>query len=710
MGKSLKEWCMEHERQDILARWDKENIEEPEKLSYGSEKKVSWICEFGHRWEASPNKITSKKTSGCPYCANQKVWKGFNDLSTFRPEVAQEWNFEKNKNLTPDQVTVCSNKKVWWKCKNGHEYEASINQRTRKERGEGCPYCANKKLLPGFNDLKTVCPEVAVEWHPFRNGNFRPEDVFASCGKKVWWICSKGHEYQQSLNARVKKGERKSGCPVCAGKRREKGVNDLESLYPEIAVEWDVKKNGGITPDQIGPGAHKKYCWICPVGHSYQAAPENRTKIRGTSCPICAKERQTSFPEQCIYFYFKKQYPQTENRYQLEGKELDIYIPELKAGIEYDGKRFHTNREKERKKDLFFQKKGIRVIRIKEYEGEKPQEEKDIIWIREKDNLFNNLSFAIRQVCYLLTGDLNVEIIDFEEKRTEIWNLYCFSIKENSIAARHPEFLKEWNCEKNGKLKPEQISYGSGKKVWWVCKKGHEYQMAPCARAKGAGCPICAGQRLLSGYNDLQTRYPEIAKEWDEEKNGGLQPSQVMPGTVKRVWWKCERNHSYMTTVASRTNAKSGCPYCSGRKAICGENDLFTIFPKLEREWDVEKNKDVDPRGMSPYTHRKVWWICPKGHSYLSAVSNRTKNMAKTNGNGCPYCSEQKVLSGFNDLQTRYPMIAAMWHPAKNGEIQSNMVAPYSTQKAWWIDWNGREVYRRIDSMVAMAKKRIYLE
>lgn len=348
---------MEHERQDILARWDKENIEEPEKLSYGSEKKVSWICEFGHRWEASPNKITSKKTSGCPYCANQKVWKGFNDLSTFRPEVAQEWNFEKNKNLTPDQVTVCSNKKVWWKCKNGHEYEASINQRTRKERGEGCPYCANKKLLPGFNDLKTVCPEVAVEWHPFRNGNFRPEDVFASCGKKVWWICSKGHEYQQSLNARVKKGERKSGCPVCAGKRREKGVNDLESLYPEIAVEWDVKKNGGITPDQIGPGAHKKYWWICPVGHSYQAAPENRTKIRGTSCPICAKERQTSFPEQCIYFYFKKQYPQTENRYQLEGKELDIYIPELKAGIEYDGKRFHTNREKERKKDLFFQKK-----------------------------------------------------------------------------------------------------------------------------------------------------------------------------------------------------------------------------------------------------------------------------------------------------------------------------------------------------------------
>lgn len=75
-------------------RWDKENVED-QKDGHMVVKKVSWICEFGHRWEASPNKIISKKTSGCPYCANQKVWKGFNDLSTFRPEVAQERNFEK---------------------------------------------------------------------------------------------------------------------------------------------------------------------------------------------------------------------------------------------------------------------------------------------------------------------------------------------------------------------------------------------------------------------------------------------------------------------------------------------------------------------------------------------------------------------------------------------------------------------------------------
>ena len=144
------------------------------------------------------------------------------------------------------------------------------------------------------------------------------------------------------------------------------------------------KKNGGITPDQIGPGAHKKYCWICPVGHSYQAAPENRTKIRGTSCPICAKERQTSFPEQCIYFYFKKQYPQTENRYQLEGKELDIYIPELKAGIEYDGKRFHTNREKERKKGSFLSEKKEFVLLESKNMREKNRRKKKILFGFEK--------------------------------------------------------------------------------------------------------------------------------------------------------------------------------------------------------------------------------------------------------------------------------------------------------------------------------------
>ena len=98
-----------------------------------------------------------------------------------------------------------------------------------------------------------------------------------------------------------------------------------------------------------------------------------------------------------------------------------------------------------------------------------------------------------------------------------------FFNKRNSIAARHPEFLKEeWNCEKNGKLKPEQISYGKWKKVWWVCKKGHEYQMAPCARAKGgAGCPICAGQRLLSGYNDLKHDIQKLQRNGMKKRMGG---------------------------------------------------------------------------------------------------------------------------------------------------------------------------------------------
>ncbi len=100
-----------------------------------------------------------------------------------------------------------------------------------------------------------------------------------------------------------------------------------------------------------------------------------------------------------------------------------------------------------------------------------------------------------------------------------------FFNKRNSIAARHPEFLKEWNCEKNGKLKPEQISYGNGKKSGGFARRGMNIRWHHVHEAKGAGCPICAGQRLLSGYNDLQTRYPEIAKEWDEEKNGGLQPN-----------------------------------------------------------------------------------------------------------------------------------------------------------------------------------------
>tara|TARA_Y100001935_G_scaffold225516_1_gene202642 strand:- start:1622 stop:2188 length:567 start_codon:yes stop_codon:yes gene_type:complete len=141
-------------------------------------------------------------------------------------------------------------------------------------------------------------------------------------------------------------------------------------------------------------------------------------------------------------------------------------------------------------------------------------------------------------------------------------------IPEKSILKTHPEFCNYWDYKKNSPLTPENFSKGSEFVAWWNCDKGHTYQDKIYTRLNSTGkCPICLGQRI-SDDNNLQFRYPKIASEWHPSKNGKLLPSQVMPGTHKKVWWLCPENHSYKIAVYSKVGAgyKKGCQICAGRK------------------------------------------------------------------------------------------------------------------------------------------------
>ena len=705
--KSFKIWCEENKRIDLLSQWSEENSITPDQVSYGSDTNIIiWECRQGHKYNMTPNKMTRKITAGCPYCSGQRILVGYNDLASQYPEIAKEWHPFKNEELTPALVSAHSNKSYWWLCPNGHEYYAKVNGRTRK-RSSGCPYCAasNNKLLRGYNDLETKFPDIAKEWHPFKNGKLRPSDVLPGTAQKVWWICPKGHEYQATSNSRT--GSSHSGCPYCAGRKVLAGFNDIESQFPSIAKEWHPTKNGSATPDKVGKGSHSKYWWICPIGHEYQASPENRTKNsgKGTACPICAKESQTSFPEQSIYFYIRQIYPKTENRAVIQGKELDIFIPELSVGIEYDGWRFHNHNTVvlEEKKDAFFKQHGIMVIRVKEYRGKPYKEGEDIIWIDERKDQFSNIRYALIHIaeCIKISTDV-FSNIDLNKDSNAIMAQYYVAFKENSIATRFPKLIKEWSS-KNDPLKPEQFSYGSGKKVWWICPKGHEdYKMAISYRTSlshPAGCPVCGGQKLMKGYNDLESQFPLIAKEWHPEKNENLKPDMIMAKVTKKVWWQCPKGHTYYASVAGRTRLNAGCPYCSGHKVIEGKTDLATLFPDIAKEWHHALNGELKPNAVAPFSHNKVWWKCKNQHDYQMPIASRTR------GSGCPYCSGRKVLKGYNDLQTRFPDIAKWWHPTKNEELLPDMGAPYSTKKVWWMDKNGNAIQRRIDATVTMMKK-----
>lgn len=252
------------------------------------------------------------------------------------------------------------------------------------------------------------------------------------------------------------------------------------------------------------------------------------------------------------------------------------------------------------------------------------------------------------------------------------------------------KLLSKWNFKKNH-LTPDQITTGSGKKVWWICEKGHDYEATVSDKSRGRGCPICSGRQVLKGFNDLESLQPDLAKQWHPIKNEGMKPSQITSKSGKKVWWICEKGHEWETSVSERTRGY-GCPYCSGRYVIPGENDLETLKPELAKQWHPGKNGTLLPSQVMSQTSKKVWWICEKGHEWEAKVQGRFR------GDGCPYCSGRYVTPGENDLETLNLELAKQWHPYKNGELLPSQVANGTHVKVWWMCNKGHEWKTSVDA------------
>ena len=250
---------------------------------------------------------------------------------------------------------------------------------------------------------------------------------------------------------------------------------------------------------------------------------------------------------------------------------------------------------------------------------------------------------------------------------------------ETDLASRFPELVKEWHPTKNLPLTPERVLPGSEKKVWWRCSLGHEWQAEIRSRVDGCGCPVCVNRAVARGVNDLASQFPELAQEWHPTKNSTLRPWEVTFGAKRKVWWRCEKGHEWSASVQSRTLDGTGCPVCTGRMILSGENDMASQFPEVAREWHPTKNGPLLPSQVTPACKRRVWWLCPLGHEYMAAVGMRTMR-----NSGCPYCAGKKVLAGFNDLATMEPEVAAQWHPTLNNSLTPQMVTAGSHKKVWW--------------------------
>ena len=220
---------------------------------------------------------------------------------------------------------------------------------------------------------------------------------------------------------------------------------------------------------------------------------------------------------------------------------------------------------------------------------------------------------------------------------------YCSGLKpvvgENDLATTHPEIAVQWHPTENGKWTPRDVSAGSHRKITWVCEKGHVWARSVHHRVySGSGCPYCSGSLPIPGETDLATRCPEVAAEWDYEKNGDLTPEQVMPRSTGYAWWKCPVGHSYRAAIRSRGGNGSGCPYCSGQAVLSGFNDLATKRPDLAAQWYQPLNGSLTPKDVTLGSNKRAAWCCADGHVWYARIDSRTR----PGGHGCPVCRAGK--------------------------------------------------------------------
>ena len=435
-------------------------------------------------------------------------------LPDTNPDLQQEWHTVKNTGIRFEDLQPTSNLKVWWRCSHNeeHEWQARIYYRAVKKIG--CPFCSGR-FISSERSFAIKFPDIAVEWHPTKNGDLEPYQVGPTSSKKVWWACDKGHEWQAEVRNRTSSRAKCKQCWLFE--------NSLVITHPEIATEWHPNKNSPLTPNEVTHGSQRQVWWRCQKGHEWNTRINDR--VRGSKCPKCSNEkRRQSTKHKSITesaAEFAKQWHPTLNLPLTPDK---ISLGSTKTKIWWICSRNQKH-----------------------------------IWQATPGNRLKG-----RNCPHCLQGP--------------------------SLTDKFPTLAKEWHPNRNGGLTPSEVSYGSGKRVWWLCSNHHEFESTITNRTRNGPkqCPVCSGH-IVTKKTSLDFCHPDVAKEWHPTKNKSLTPKDVSRASGKKAWWTCKQNpaHVWQTKIKNRTILGSGCPICGAKKlheslfeSAQQNADFFKIFSK----------------------------------------------------------------------------------------------------------------------------------
>ncbi|MGE5503667.1 MAG: zinc-ribbon domain-containing protein [Actinomycetota bacterium] len=546
------------------------------------------------------------------------------------PELLAAWDSQRNASL-PSEVSTNSATAYWWSCPVcGYGFQSKV--RARLYAKEPCPACAlakrDAKKRERVGSLASAFPKVAAEWHPDRNPGLSPDVLAPGSSKSVWWRCAScGIEWRARIGHRTGVG---AGCPSCGrakarDSRRQGFLTERGSLadaFPGIAAQWHPTRNGNLTPDQVLPFAATPAWWQCSRGHHWQTAIYNRT-IGKTKCPFC--NAQTSEIELRLFTELDGLFGNAVWRADVEGVEVDVWLPDRGLGIEIDGYPWHEGKERQdAEKTRKLEAAGHRLLHLRHellvplsdadvrFGSRTPHRDLIVMALRRAEAL-DWLPAGSAERYETAGGFVNGARFD------EMMSWLPGPMPGNSLADTHPDVAAQWHHERNLPLTPSGITAGSSRKVWWRCPNGHEWSAVIVNRAKGAGCAMCS-KKAASAEHNLVAADPETMRFWDAEKNDA-DPACLTPRSNRVVWWRCASGHSFDMSVKDFARRRS-CPYCAGKRVGAG-NSVLAALPALAALWDHERNGSIGPGDVARSSGKRFWWRCPRCNLSWEASPNQ---------------------------------------------------------------------------------------
>ena len=468
----------------------------------------------------------------------------------------------KNPNIEPLEQYKGSKVNILCRCKVcGHEWMVCPGNLLS---GKGCPVCAIKRNT--MRQTKTqgqFLAELSVN-----NSTVDPLELYKGANRKILFRCKKCSYKWMAKPSHILNGH---GCPVCGGSMQKDDKTFIEQL---------AKINPMIEPLEPYINARKKIlcrCGFCK--NEWYGTPDKL--LQGNGCPNCDKRNKSSFPEQAIYYYLLKVYPDAVNRYCLPHTrtEVDIFLPAVKIGIEYDGVFWHKSKaEQELKKYRICKENGITLYRVRE-SLKQVDGISDETFTRCRPYNFDTLDTVLKELFFEM--GLTIEVNTFDDS-ANIREQFYTKLSKNSLASLYPEVAKEWHPEKNGTITPSMVSYGCNEKFWWLCPKcQNEWLAAISSRTtRGRGCPICARNRLslkLKKKNEVFVEQLKVA-------NPNLEPLENYKTTHKNIRIRCKVcGHEWPAAPANLLRGRD-CPKCSHVRRIAKMGETKRAYWRMKKQ------------------------------------------------------------------------------------------------------------------------------